>query len=86
MRTKSLTLQTENLPPLLKNIEAPKTLSDARELLGSLISAFIQRRVNCEDSKCLCYLVTSFCAVSTQADVLTKLDELESLVKQRGTR
>ena len=81
---KNLSLQAANLPPILKKIRPPRTLKDAKELLGSLISAFLKRQLDGNDARTLCYMITSFTVVCTQSDLEVRIKNLEKMIAMKG--
>ncbi len=69
--------------PLLNGGKEVRCIRSAKKLLGKLISSFIRREINGEDSRTLCYLVTSYVTICKDNDILERIESLEEKLTER---
>lgn len=72
-----------NPTPLLNGGKEIRCIRSAKKLLGKLISAFIRHEITGEDSRTLCYLITSYVTICKDNDILQRIEQLEEKISRR---
>ena len=64
-------------PPPLLQIKDIRNSKDARRLLSKIISGFIRKEIEGTDAKTLGYLLSVYCQIESQSDLLNRIERLE---------
>lgn len=64
-------------PPILKAASRIKNTDDAKQLLSKLISEFCKGRIENQQAKTLCYLLSQYVAITKDSDFEKRLEALE---------